>query len=32
MEREPMSARVRGELRYCTELARLLADPRFFTE
>ena len=29
MEREPVSAPVRGELRYWTELARLLADPRF---
>jgi triacylglycerol lipase len=29
MEREPVSAPVRGELRYWPELARLLADPRF---
>jgi triacylglycerol lipase len=29
MEREPMSAPVRGELRYWPELARLIADPRF---
>ena len=29
MEREPVSAPTRGELRYGLELARLLADPRF---
>jgi triacylglycerol lipase len=29
MEREPMSAPVRGELRYGLELARLFATPRF---
>ena len=30
MEGEPVSAPVRGELRYGLELARLLATPRFF--
>jgi pimeloyl-ACP methyl ester carboxylesterase len=29
MEREPVSAPARGELRYWTELGRLLADPGF---